>query len=157
MTLDAMAILAFFIALFLFFYLKGKFELEKNRRKGEAFLTENKQNPQVHSTQSGLQYQLLKPAKPRDQFMLAKADSTICVHYEGRLLDGTIFDRNEDRPVTFKLSDMIPGWQEGIQLMQIGEQTRLFIPSELAYGDRKVGIIPAGSTLVFDIKLVDFY
>ena len=157
MTLDAVLIIAFFITLFLFFYGFGKYQLSSNIKKGEDFLEANKQNPLVHSTRSGLQYQLLKPAKPRDQFMLAKADSTICVHYEGRLIDGTVFDKNEDKPVTFELGQMIQGWQEGIQLMQIGEKTRFFIPSQLAYGQRKVSNIPAGSTLIVDIKLVDFY
>lgn len=157
MTFDAILILTAFIGLFLFFYLMGRFQLNKNLNEGKTFLASNKTDPKVHTTQSGLQYQLLKPAKPRDQFMLAKADSTICVHYEGRLLDGTVFDKNEGKPVTFELGHMIKGWQEGIQLMQIGEKTRFFIPSHLAYGERKVGNIPAGSTLIFDIKLVDFY
>ena len=157
MTIDAILILSTFIGLFFCFYLTNKFQLNKNLQAGNVFLAANGKNPHVHSTQSGLQYQLLKPAKPRDQFMLAKADSTICVHYEGRLLDGTVFDKNEDKPVTFELGQMIKGWQEGIQLMQIGEKTRFFIPSHLAYGDRKVGTIPPGSTLIFDIKLVDFY
>lgn len=157
MTIDAILILAAFIGLFLFFYLMGRFQLNKNLNQGKTFLASNKTDPKVHATQSGLQYQLLKPAKPRDQFMLAKADSTICVHYEGRLLDGTVFDKNEGKPVTFELNQMIKGWQEGIQLMQIGEKTRFFIPCHLAYGERKVGSIPAGSTLIFDIKLVDFY
>ena len=157
MTIEAFLILAAFIGLFLIFYLQGKYQIAKSKKAGQIFLAENKKNPQVHTTKSGLQYQLLKPAKPRDQFMLAKADSTICVHYEGRLLDGTVVDKNEDKPITFELGHMIKGWQEGIQLMQIGEETRFFIPSHLAYGERKVGNIPAGSTLIFDIKLVDFY
>lgn len=157
MNSEALVILGAFIALFLIFYLKDKYQIAKSMKAGQAFLNENKKNPQVHTTKSGLQYQLLKPAKPRDQFMLAKADSTICVHYEGRLLDDTVVDKNEDKPITFELGHMIKGWQEGIQLMQIGEETRFFIPSHLAYGERKVGNIPAGSTLIFDIKLVDFY
>lgn len=157
MNSEPLFILGAFVALFLLFYLKGKYDLSKTLKEGQAFLASNKMNPQVHTTQSGLQYQLLKPAKPRDQFMLAKADSTICVHYEGRLLDGTVVDKNEDKPVTFELEQMIAGWREGIQLMQIGEKTRFFIPNDLAYGERKVGNIPAGSALIFDIKLVDFY
>lgn len=157
MSFDALVILASFVALFFIFYLKGKYQLDKNIKQGQDFLAKNAQNPQVHSTASGLQYQLLKPAKPRDQFMLAKADSTICVHYQGRLLDGTVFDENDGKPVTFKLNHMIAGWQEGIQLMQIGEKTRFFVPHDLAYGTKKVGKIEAGSTLIFDVKLVDFY
>lgn len=157
MSLDAVLVIAFFIAVFFISYGYGKFQLSRQLKQGQDFLDTNKQKPSIHSTRSGLQYELLKPAKPRDQFMLVKADSTICVHYEGRLLDGTVFDRNEGKPVTFNLDEMIKGWQEGLQLMQIGEKTRLFIPSHLAYGERKIGNIPPGSTLVFDIKLVDFY
>lgn len=140
-------------------YLYNKHQLARNIAVGQAFLEENKQHPEVHTTSSGLQYLVLKPAKPRDQFMLPQADSTICVHYKGTLLDGTVFDSNESqgKPVNFQLDEVISGWQEGIKLMQIGEKTRFFIPSHLAYGSKHTKGIPTGSTLIFDIKLVDFY
>lgn len=159
MSIEALIMIALFIGLFIVFYFKGKHELSSNQKNGREFLETNRQNPEVHTTSSGLQYQVLQPAKPRDQFMLPKPDSTICVHYKGTLLDGTVFDSNEaqGKPVDFKLNHVIPGWQEGIQLMQIGEKTRFFIPSHLGYGDKKIGKIPPASTLIFDIKLVDFY
>lgn len=154
MTLALILVIATIVITAPYFY--GKFQLAANLKQGEAFLTDNQQNPQVHSTSSGLQYLLLEPAKPRDQFMLAKADSTISVRYKGSLLDGTVFD-STDMPKTFQLDQMIEGWKEGIPLMQIGEVTRFFIPSHLAYGNKRVGKIKPGSTLIFDIKLVDFY
>lgn len=157
MSLEAIAVIAFFIALYVFFYYRGKQKFARNVEAGQDFCQANHNKPNVFTTSSGLQYQVLKPAKPRDQFMLAKADSTICVHYQGSLLDGTVFDASQDKPVTFNLDQMMPGWQEGIQLMQIGEKTRFFIPSHLAYGDKKVGPIEPGSLLIFDVKLVDFY
>jgi len=159
MLTEALTLIAIFIALFALLYTLGKRQLANNLKAGQDFLNANSKNPEVHTTSSGLQYQVLQPAKPRDQFMLPRPDSTICVHYKGTLLDGTVFDSNEaqGKPVDFKLNHVIPGWQEGIKLMQIGEKTRFFIPSHLAYGDKKTGKIPPASTLIFDIKLVDFY
>ncbi len=157
MSFEFIIIFSAFIGLFLLFYLTGKYKIKKNIQAGQDFCKANQNKPNVFTTSSGLQYQVLKPAKPRDQFMLAKADSTICVHYQGSLLDGTVFDASQDKPATFNLDQMMPGWQEGIQLMQIGERTRFFIPSHLAYGEKKVGPIEPGALLIFDVKLVDFY
>lgn len=157
MSFESSIFLSVFIGLFLFFYLTSKHKIKKNIQAGQDFCKANQNKPNVFTTSSGLQYQVLKPAKPRDQFMLAKADSTICVHYQGSLLDGTVFDASQDKPATFNLDQMMPGWQEGIQLMQIGERTRFFVPSHLAYGAKKVGPIEPGALLIFDVKLVDFY
>lgn len=159
MLTEALTLISIFIALFALLYTLGKRQLANNLKAGQDFLNANSKHHEIHTTSSGLQYQVLQPAKPRDQFMLPKPDSTICVHYKGTLLDGTVFDSNEaqGKPVDFKLNHVIPGWQEGIKLMQIGEKTRFFIPSHLGYGDKKIGKIPPASTLIFDIKLVDFY
>ncbi|WP_436662317.1 FKBP-type peptidyl-prolyl cis-trans isomerase [Acinetobacter sp. P1(2025)] len=125
-----------------------------NLKKGTAFLAENAKKPEVKTTKSGLQYQVLKQgtgAKP-------KATSTVKVHYEGRLLDGTVFDSSiaRQQPVSFPLSQVIQGWTEGLQLMNKGSQFRLFIPSSLAYGEIGSGdAIEPNSTLIFDIELLD--
>lgn len=125
-----------------------------NLKKGSAFLAENAKRPEVKTTKSGLQYQVLKQgtgAKP-------KATSTVKVHYEGRLLDGTVFDSSiaRQQPVSFPLSQVIQGWTEGLQLMNKGSQFRLFIPSQLAYGEIGSGdAIEPNSTLIFDIELLE--
>jgi FKBP-type peptidyl-prolyl cis-trans isomerase len=79
------------------------------------------------------------------------------VHYHGTLIDGTVFDSSVDRgePITFELNKVIPGWTEGLQLMKIGSKYRFFIPQELGYGARGSGKIPAYSTLIFDVELLD--
>jgi len=136
----------------------------KAQKQSQEFLAKNQQNPQVHTTGSGLQYLVLKPAKPRDQFMLPQTDSTICIRCHGTLLDGTPIENTAYNPksptehlLTFTLRDMLPGLAEGIALMQIGEEARFFIPSELAYGEHREGNIPPHSMLILDVKLVDFY
>ena len=101
---------------------------------------------------SGLQYQVLTGgagAKPA-------ATDTVTTHYEGRLIDGTVFDSSLARgePASFPLNRVIPGWTEALQLMQPGAKWRLFIPPELAYGDRPAGSIPPNSTLIFEVELL---
>ena len=83
--------------------------------------------------------------------------SKVTVHYEGKLLDGMVFDSSVARgkPIAFGLNQVIKGWTEGVQLMVVGEKTRFFIPPDLAYGDRATGPIPPGSTLIFDVELLD--
>ncbi len=128
-------------------------EIKDNLTIGREFLEENAKNDSVTVTESGLQYMVLKEGNG------AKPGPTdeVTVHYTGRLLDGTVFDSSVDRgePATFPLNRVIPGWTEGLQLMSEGSKYRLFIPSELAYGEKGAGndILP-NSTLIFDVELI---
>lgn len=123
------------------------------KKEGSAFLAQNRNNPGVFETPSGLQYQVLQGAEGKKP----KATDTVHVHYHGTLLNGQVFDSSVQRgePISFPLNQVIAGWTEGLQLMSIGSKYRFFIPSELAYGDQAVGTIPAGSTLIFDVELLD--
>ena len=120
---------------------------------GAIFLAENTLREEVATTASGLQYQRLETGSgtvhpgPKD---------TVKVHYHGTLLDGTVFDSSVDRgaPIEFGLHQVIKGWTEGLQLMVVGEKMQLFIPSELAYGNRSAGAISPGSTLIFEVELL---
>ncbi|MGL5226400.1 MAG: FKBP-type peptidyl-prolyl cis-trans isomerase [Aeromonas sp.] len=124
-----------------------------NEQLGAAFLAHNKDQPHVITTPSGLQYQILTPGMGT---VHPTATSTVKVHYEGKLLDGTVFDSSVARgePIEFGLNQVIAGWTEGVQLMVEGEKTRFYIPARLAYGDRSAGKIPPGSTLIFDVELL---
>jgi FKBP-type peptidyl-prolyl cis-trans isomerase FklB len=121
---------------------------------GQAFLAENKSKPGVVTTASGLQYLILKDGtgpKP------AVTDKVKC-DYEGKLIDGTIFDSSvkSGKPIEFAVNGVIKGWTEALQLMNTGSKWRLFIPSELAYGDQQMGPdIKPGSTLIFDVGLIE--
>ena len=119
---------------------------------GKKFLEENLNNEGVAATESGLQYMVLVQGEGEKPL----ANSTVHVHYKGMLLDGTVFDSSYDRGShnTFELSKLIPGWTEGIQLMPTGSKYRFFISPNLAYGDREIGIIPANSTLIFEVELL---
>jgi len=120
---------------------------------GALYLAKNKGKPGVTTTASGLQYEVLTAgtgAQPT-------AADTVKVHYEGRLLDGTVFDSSYKRgePATFPLNGVIAGWTEGVQLMKTGAKYRFTIPSALAYGDSGAGgVIPPNAVLVFDIELL---
>ena len=128
-------------------------EIKDNKTIGREFLEENAKNDSVIQTESGLQYMVLKEGKG------AKPGPTdeVTVHYTGRLINGTVFDSSVERgePATFPLNKVIPGWTEGLQLMSEGSKYRLFIPSELAYGEKGAGqqILP-NSTLIFDVELI---
>ena len=127
-------------------------EGQKNREEGEAYLAENGRRSGVTTTSSGLQYEVITEGngeRPR------LAD-TVRVHYEGTLLDGTVFDSSYERgsPIEFPLNGVIPGWSEGVQLMSTGSVYRLFIPSDLAYGPGGTGPIPPSSTLIFKVELI---
>ena len=127
-------------------------EAKANLAKGEAFLKENAKKDGVKTTASGLQYKVKtegKGAKPA-------ATDTVTVEYEGRLIDGTVFDSSAKNgaPATFPLNQVIPGWTEGVQLMGEGGEYTFYIPAKLAYGPNSTGLIPGNSTLVFDVKLV---
>ena len=101
---------------------------------------------------SGLQYQVIKDGKGKKP----KATDTVKTHYKGTLIDGKEFDSSEKNggPVTFPVSEVIPGWTEALQLMSVGSKWKLFVPSGLAYGERGQGPIPGNSTLIFEIELV---
>ena len=125
----------------------------ENKQRGEDFLAANKQEEGVITTESGLQYKVLQEGTGQQH---PKASDTVKVHYHGTLLDGTVFDSSVERgePIEVGLHQVIKGWTEGLQLMVVGEKTRLFIPSELAYGNRAAGAIQPGSTLIFDVELL---
>lgn len=126
---------------------------DANRQAGETFLAENAEKEGVEVTDSGLQYQVLEEGDGASP----ASDDRVRVHYEGRLPDGTVFDSSRERgqPVTFPLDAVIPGWSEGLQLMTEGARYRLFVPSELAYGERGAGAeIGPNQTLVFDVELL---
>ncbi|MBU3120522.1 FKBP-type peptidyl-prolyl cis-trans isomerase [Acinetobacter soli] len=127
---------------------------QQNLKSGDAFLAENAKKSGVITTKSGLQYQVLSVGKGKSP----KATSRVKVNYEGRLLDGTVFDSSiaRNHPVEFQLSQVIPGWTEGLQLMKEGEKARLFVPAKLAYGEVGSGdAIGPNSTLIFDIELLE--
>jgi FKBP-type peptidyl-prolyl cis-trans isomerase FklB len=127
---------------------------KKNEAAGEKFLAENKTKEGVKTTASGLQYKVLKEGNGAQP----KATDTVTVNYRGTLIDGTEFDSSYKRgqPATFPVSGVIKGWTEALQLMKVGSKYQLFIPANLAYGDRSPGPqIPAGSTLIFEVELLD--
>ncbi len=121
--------------------------------EGVAFLEENGKKENVITTESGLQYEVVTLG---DGPMPTEA-STVSVHYEGTLLDGTVFDSSYDsgEPISFPLGNVIPGWTEGLQLMPAGSTYKFYIPSNLAYGAREQGPIPANSTLIFKVELLE--
>ncbi len=123
-----------------------------NERLGKEFLENNKKQEGVKVTASGLQYQIVKEGtgiKPGP-------NDVVTVHYTGRLIDGTVFDSSVERgePATFAVGQVIPGWVEGLQMMNEGSAWRFFIPSELAYGSHGTGPIQPNSTLIFDVQLI---
>lgn len=137
-----------------FFTNLQKERLELNKKAGEEFLNINKGKAGVVTLPSGLQYQVLTKgtgAKP------AASDKVKC-HYHGTLINGTVFDSSVERgePAVFGVSQVIPGWVEALQLMEVGSKWRLFIPSDLAYGEHGAGeAIEPNSALVFDVELLD--
>lgn len=129
-------------------------EGEKAKATGDAFLAANKEKDGVTTTDSGLQYSVTEAgdgAKP-------SASDTVKVHYEGRLLDGTVFDSSYERgePATFGVTQVIEGWQEALQLMPVGSKWEVWIPSDLAYGANGAGgAIGPNETLNFTIELIE--
>jgi FKBP-type peptidyl-prolyl cis-trans isomerase len=131
---------------------KSNAESGKNKLAGKTFLDENKKKPGVVELPSGLQYKIITNgtgAKP-------KADDEVEVNYEGKFLDGKIFDSSYDRnqSVSFPLTGVIKGWTEGLQLMNTGSTYEFYIPSDLAYGDKGFSEISGGSTLIFKVELI---
>jgi FKBP-type peptidyl-prolyl cis-trans isomerase FklB len=125
----------------------------KNKADAMEFLAANKTRPGVVTTESGLQYEVLTEGTgPRP-----KADDQVTVHYRGTLLDGTQFDSSLDRgqPATFPVGGVIPGWVEAMQLMPVGSKWKLYIPPELAYGERGArGAIGPNAALIFEVELI---
>ncbi len=121
--------------------------------EGKAFLQKNKLQPGVQVTASGLQYQVIN----KGTGIRPKATDTVLVNYRGTLLNGKQFDSSYDRkePLSLPLNNVIPGWTEGVQLMQTGSKYKFFVPYNLAYGERGAGAdIPPYSTLIFEIELL---
>lgn len=126
---------------------------KKAKEAGEKFLKENAGKPGVTVTKSGLQYTVLSEGTGKKP----TADDTVRCHYEGTLIDGTVFDSSYRRgePAEFGLRQVISGWTEGIQLMSEGAKYRFFIPYNLAYGERGAGSdIPPFAALIFDVELI---
>lgn len=126
----------------------------ENAQKGKEYLEANKAKPGVTVTASGLQYKVINAGSGASP----KATNTVKVHYRGTLIDGTEFDSSYKRgkPAEFGVTQVIKGWTEALQLMKKGAKYELTIPSELAYGERNSGSIPANSVLNFEVELLDF-
>ncbi len=125
---------------------------EKTKQAGETFLTENSEKEGVMQTDSGLQYKIVEEGDGASP----KLEDTVVVHYRGTLMDGTEFDSSYKRetPATFPVNGVIPGWQEGLQLMKVGGKYHFYIPSELAYGAKGAGgAIGPNETLIFEVEL----
>lgn len=127
--------------------------IDAARPSDYVYLTKHKRKPGVKTTASGLQYEVLTEGTGP----LPTAADTVAVHYEGRLLDGTVFDSSIARgqPAAFPLANVIPGWTEGVQLMHTGSKYRFTVPPALGYGSRGAGgVIPPNAVLVFEIELL---
>ena len=125
---------------------------QKNLEAGQAFLAENAERDGIETTESGLQYEVLEEGTGEQP----AATDTVRVHYTGELLSGEVFDSSRERgePVSFGLNQVIPGWTEGLQLMNEGARYKLYIPSDLAYGPGGNRAIGPNETLVFDVELL---
>ena len=125
----------------------------KAKEEGEKFLAENAKREGVKTTASGLQYEVLETTLGQKP----KATDSVRVHYEGTLIDGTVFDSSYKRgeSIAFPLNGVIKGWTEGLQLMSVGSKYKFFIPYQLAYGERGAGAsIPPYAALIFTVELL---
>mgnify|MGYP000846952037 CR=1 FL=1 len=130
--------------------------MKEMKAQSAAYLAENGKKEGVTTTESGLQYEVLKKGDGGDH---PTASSKVTVHYHGTKIDGSVFDSSVDRgePATFGLNQVIKGWTEGVQLLTVGSKYRFYVPSDLAYGDRGAGgKIGPGETLIFEIELISF-
>lgn len=136
-----------------FFAAEMKKKNDAWKTKNTNFLATNSKAAGVMTTESGLQYKMIKSGNGKKP----SASNTVKVHYEGKLIDGTVFDSSRKRrePIEFRLDQVIKGWTEGLQLMDEGSVYELYIPYELGYGERPMGNIPAYSTLVFNVELLE--
>lgn len=129
-------------------------ESDMNLQKSNAFLAENKTKEGVVTTASGLQYKIITPGSGE----FPQATDQVRVHYHGTFIDGKVFDSSIDRgePIVFGVDQVIPGWTEALQLMQPGARWMLFIPPDLAYGDKGAGgVIGPNQALVFEVELIE--
>jgi FKBP-type peptidyl-prolyl cis-trans isomerase len=127
---------------------------EENQAAGIAFLAENAKKPNIKTTASGLQYEVLTKGKGT---VSPSATDKVTVHYKGTTLDGAEFDSSYSRgePASFPLNGVIPGWTEGVQLMKEGDKFRFYIPADLAYGSEGAGrLIGPNATLIFEVELI---
>lgn len=131
------------------------YEATRNQEKGEEFLAANKEKERVVETESGLQYKI----EVEGTGISPELSDTVEVNYEGRLIDGTVFDSSYERgeSIKFPLNGVIRGWGEGLTYVKEGGRIQLYIPSELGYGERGTGPIPGNSTLIFDVELIKVY
>ena len=127
--------------------------IQQNIEAGEKFMKEISNNKSVYTTKSGLKYRCVKEGNGKKP----KVTDRVKVHYTGSLINGTTFDSSVDRgePITFQLNQVIPGWTEGLQLMDEGSKYYLYIPYNLGYGEQQAGSIPPGSTLIFEVELLE--
>ena len=125
----------------------------ENKAAGEKFLAENAKKEGVKTTESGLQYKVIKEGKGA----IPTETSTVKVHYKGTLVDGTEFDSsyNRNEPTSFRANQVIKGWTEALTMMPVGSKWELYIPQELAYGARETGDIKPFSTLIFEVELLE--
>jgi FKBP-type peptidyl-prolyl cis-trans isomerase len=131
---------------------KSREQAEKNLKNGRSFLSENSMKDGIKVLPSGLQYRIGREGTGKTP----KAGDFVTVHYRGTLIDGTEFDSSfkQEKPATFRADRVIDGWKEALQLMKEGGRWQLFVPPDLAYGDKRTGIIGPNSTLVFEIELI---
>jgi FKBP-type peptidyl-prolyl cis-trans isomerase len=129
-------------------------KLDAEIKRGQDFLAENKKRPEVVETASGLQYEVLTQG---DGPKPASASAKVNTHYHGTTIDGKVFDSSVQRgkPISFGLNQVISGWTEGLQLMPVGSKYKLYLPYNLAYGERGAGgAIPGGAALIFEVELL---
>lgn len=150
-------ILAVVIAIFCFLIFqnskKAKQQAGINAQIGADYLAANAKVEGVVETTSGLQYKIVQKGKSENTPSLT---SIVNVHYHGTLIDGTVFDSSVERktPISFGLHQVIKGWTEGLQLMSPGDKYTLYVPHQLAYGEKRVGSIPPASVLIFEVELL---
>jgi FKBP-type peptidyl-prolyl cis-trans isomerase FkpA len=151
--IQLIAIITVILATITVFSIANATTPEDNKAQGQAFLTDNAKKPNIKTTASGLQYEVLTPGSGAKSPL---ASDNVTVHYKGTTIDGKEFDSSYKRgePATFPLNGVIPGWTEGVQLMKEGAKYRFYIPSELAYGAQGAGPIEPNATLIFDVELI---
>lgn len=132
---------------------KAAAEAEENTQKGEAYMTDLKaKDNSIKTTESGLSYKVIKQGTGA----LPKSDDEVKVIYKGNLIDSTEFDSSNGEAVVFGLQQVVPGFREGLEMMNPGSKYILYIPASLAYGNQPAGSIPPGSTLIFEVEVTDF-